>query len=302
MKNKKISIMIPAFNAEKNIRRCIESILNEEKNDEVEIVVVNDFSTDNTLNILNEYKEKYNNIRVINNEQNYGVSKTRNIGIANSKGEYIIMIDADDYINKGLLKLLIEEIQKEKNDIFRYKAVVKNDMSKKHPERFNIDNTEEILTGEEAIINWSKPQKQYAVPWIYCIKKDIYNDVKFLEGVVHEDFGTIPLLILKAKTIKMLDFIGYNYIKNETGITSLNNENNEVSKAKDYLKQYDFLVENINQIYKDNIITNNTKKFILNEIKYRMPEKLRYLKQNRNKILYIAQLYKRGIFVLKGIT
>lgn len=111
----KISIIIPVYNAEKEISRCIDSILKQTFKD-FEVILVNDGSTDNSLCILQKYKEKDNRIKIIN-KQNEGVSQARNSGVAVAKGEYIQFVDADDYIDPKMLQEQLNKLESNNADI-----------------------------------------------------------------------------------------------------------------------------------------------------------------------------------------
>ena len=107
--NPKVSIIVPVYNGEKVLKRCIESILKQTYTN-FELIIINDGSKDKSIDIINEYKEKDNRIKVIDNE-NKGVSITRNMGIEASNGVYIQFIDCDDHIEKDMLKEMIEAIE-----------------------------------------------------------------------------------------------------------------------------------------------------------------------------------------------
>ena len=110
----KISIIVPIYNAEKVLKRCVDSILNQSYKN-FELILINDGSKDKSIDIINEYKEKDERIKVIDNK-NKGVSETRNIGIKTSKGEYIQFIDADDFIDPYMIEETLKEIEKNKAD------------------------------------------------------------------------------------------------------------------------------------------------------------------------------------------
>ena len=105
--NPKISVIIPVYNVEKYLAECIESILNQTFND-IEILIIDDCSTDNSYKIMEEYAKKDSRIVLYHNENNVGVSKTRNIGLDNAKGEYIAFVDSDDYVAPDFLRILYE--------------------------------------------------------------------------------------------------------------------------------------------------------------------------------------------------
>lgn len=93
----KVSIVIPVYNVESYLEECMESVINQSL-DDIEIICINDGSTDSSLKILERYESKYNNIIVINQE-NKGLSASRNIGIRKARGKYIYFLDSDDFIN-----------------------------------------------------------------------------------------------------------------------------------------------------------------------------------------------------------
>ena len=105
--NNLITVIIPIFNTQKFLRRCIESVTNQTYRN-LQIILVNDGSTDNSLDICNEFKKKYNNIEVFSLETNMGVSFARNLGLEKALGKYIMFLDSDDYI----LSNTIEELSK----------------------------------------------------------------------------------------------------------------------------------------------------------------------------------------------
>lgn len=116
MENIRISVIVPIYNTEKFLRKCIESIVNQTLQ-EIEIILINDGSTDNSHNICLEYAEKYpEKIRYINNK-NIGCSATRNLGIELAQGEYIAFVDSDDYIEKTMYEELWNEKEKNNSDI-----------------------------------------------------------------------------------------------------------------------------------------------------------------------------------------
>lgn len=107
----KISIVVAVYNAEKTLKKCVDSLLNQTYNN-IEIILVNDCSKDNSLDICNEYSKANDNVKVISNERNSGVSNTRNNGIDNSTGEYICFVDSDDYVESNYIEVLYYYYQK----------------------------------------------------------------------------------------------------------------------------------------------------------------------------------------------
>ena len=106
-----ISVIVPVYNVEKYLDKCLESLLNQHYSD-MEIVVVDDKSTDGSLNIAKKY-EKYTNVKVVAKEKNSGLSDTRNVGIKESCGQYIMFLDSDDYVENGCIAKIQGIIEKE---------------------------------------------------------------------------------------------------------------------------------------------------------------------------------------------
>ena len=114
-KNNLISIIVPIYNVEKYLKKCIDSIINQTYKN-LEIILVDDGSPDNCGKICDEYAKKDNRIKVIHKE-NGGVSSARNVGVENATGEYIGFVDSDDYIEKDMYEVLINNLKKENADI-----------------------------------------------------------------------------------------------------------------------------------------------------------------------------------------
>lgn len=111
----KVSIIVPVYNSERSLKRCLDSIVNQSHSN-LEIIIVNDGSTDGSLEISNKYSKKEPRITVINQE-NSGVSTARNIGLSNSTGDYLMFVDSDDYLDINMVELLIENINLNNSDI-----------------------------------------------------------------------------------------------------------------------------------------------------------------------------------------
>lgn len=112
----KLSVIIPVYNAEKYIGKCLTSVINQTYKD-FEIICINDVSKDNSLKILEEFANKDNRIKIINNKQNKGAALTRNVGLDNANGEYIYFIDADDYIDEKYIECMVNAIKEANTDI-----------------------------------------------------------------------------------------------------------------------------------------------------------------------------------------
>lgn len=110
-----VSIIVPVYNSEKYIARCLDSIVSQQGN--FEVVIVNDGSTDSTQKIIDEYAQKHSNIKIITNKHNQGVSFSRNKGVEMSSSKYITFVDSDDWLEPNALKLSVDKIKKDKSDV-----------------------------------------------------------------------------------------------------------------------------------------------------------------------------------------
>lgn len=113
-----LSIIVPVYNSEKFLKRCMDSIVGQKTKYHFEIIAINDGSTDGSLEILEEYEKKYNFFRNIN-QPNGGISKARNTGINNARGEYIGFIDNDDYVVEEYVEKLLERAYQNKADMVK---------------------------------------------------------------------------------------------------------------------------------------------------------------------------------------
>ena len=244
----KLSIIIPVFNAEKTLRRCLDSVL-QQKDDELEIVVINDGSKDSSDKIIKEYKEKNPQTISYYKKQNTGVADTRNYGIKKAKGQYIMFLDSDDYIDAHLYSI-VKQYMKKNIELIKFKL-------QRIDENGNIlEKVDgpifEMTTGGEGFENLYASDVLLDSPCIYIIKKEIFirNKLLFNVGTEHEDFGLIPFVIVLAKTMVSIDYYGYEYVQSNGSITRNNNYSKTKKKAYDALKQYD---EALVKIEKHNI-------------------------------------------------
>lgn len=144
----KISIVVAVYNAEKTLNKCIESLLNQTYKN-IEIILLNDCSKDNSLDICNEYSKANDNVKVISNDRNSGVSNTRNNGIDNSTGEYICFVDSDDYVESNYIEVLYYYYQKY-NTVPICGFVYHDEYNHAKPVKYSWSGNEELVSLGEA--------------------------------------------------------------------------------------------------------------------------------------------------------
>lgn len=213
----KLSIIIPVYNTSAHLKKCINSILMQ-KLDDVEILVINDGSTDNSKNILEEYVTKNSSKMTYYEKQNRGVADTRNFGIEKANGKYILFIDSDDYIKEGLIEELLKYID-EDIDIIKYKLKRVNS-NEETIEKIDGPVFEKV-DGQTAFNMLCFSDVLLDSPCVYVFKRELFiqNNLKFKTNTEHEDFGLIPLIITKAKTVVSINTYGYCYLQTIGSIT-----------------------------------------------------------------------------------
>lgn len=228
--NNKISIIIPVYNSEKFLSKCLDSIKNQTYK-KFEVLCINDGSTDNSLEILNKYSKSDNRFKIIN-KKNEGVSIARNLGIKKAVGQYILFVDADDYLNLNALEEMVNLIDKYKTDFVRcsYKVINHNSYEKKI--KYNGLYTLNKNLRDELIKDILK-QEFGTYLWLLIINKDfiVNNKIYFEDELyVHQDLEFYINLFKHAKNIYFSNIHTYNYLINENGSKSYKNtERNIIS-------------------------------------------------------------------------
>ena len=292
----KYSIIIPVYNTSKYLNKCIKSAINQDY-DNIEIIIVNDGSTDDSLDIIKKYTKKYKNITLID-QKNKGLSVARNEGIKKATGDYFLLLDSDDFIEYNLVSTLNNYV-KEKPDLIRFQLRTTDEdgnlISEYHEKGFDLTNGS---TGFELITNY----KYVEVSTLYLYKTSYYkkNKFSFMPGVIHEDYGLIPLVIDKAKTILSIDYIGYNYLQRNISLSHVDNYTNTKNKTFDVLKQYENLMKYNGSKYYKSYISNCAiirSKDLNKDDKKRYISKLKELKAFDNMIDdTVLRKVKKGLY------
>lgn len=282
----KYSFIVPVYNTSKYLKKCLDSLAGQNFKD-FEIIIVNDGSTDNSKNIISEYEEKYNNIKVIN-QKNGGLSVARNNGVKEATGKYLIFIDSDDYVETNLLKEVDNEI--DDSEVLRFQ-VITEDEDGGNVKAYNEEPFNE-MKGYDAFKYIS--EYHFVEPaWCYVYKTDYYlkNKFSFKKDVYHEDFGLIPYVIYKARKVKSIDYVGYHYVQRNGSIMNNNDYKKTVKKAFDMLEQYKTL-----RLFSKNIgKKNNYDDYYLSYISNSVIVKARELKKDERKV-YVHELNKLKVF------
>lgn len=251
----KISVIVPVYNTENYIAKCLNSILAQKMQD-FEIIVVNDGSTDNSESIIKNLQKDYPEKIKYFKKTNGGLSDARNFGVKKACGEYLCFVDSDDFIYEGLFESLKKYI-KQKVDLIKYKCI-RVDENYKEIERINGPIFEK-RGGEDAFNDLYAKDTLIEPAWLYLYNREFYLNNKFSFPInkYHEDWAIIPFVIIMAKTVVSVDVYGYYYVQSLNSITRNNNDEKIYQRACDMLEHYDNLVEKVQKSdIKNNTIQN----------------------------------------------
>lgn len=246
----KVSVIVPVYNSELYLRRCLDSIVNQSL-EEIEIILVNDCSTDDSIDILKEYKEKYQSkIIILDLKENKGPGGARNEGMNNAKGEYIGFVDSDDYIEKEMYEELYKLSRLEDYDMVdcafnnRHTETIAMSTTKNTWGQLNIEKRDYLVAYSGFV--WSK-----------IIKRNILidNNIKFRENVTFEDIDFLPIVMLYLKNVYATERVLYYY---ENNLRSLSNTTDTDIQIKGRMKTLRYIIERFKDLnsyedYKDGI-------------------------------------------------
>lgn len=227
----KVSVIIPVYNAEKYLEQCISSIANQTMQD-IEILVINDGSTDNSLNILDELSQKYKGKLKIFEKENGGAGSARNLGIENATGEFIKFVDADDYLKADILEKMYN-IAKEHN----VKLVRGNYQTIIGPIRTEDKCSWSDVQGSKIIdVRKTKDYIVTETPGIgnKLISRDLIGNLRFPEKTKWEDLAIIPIIVASSEKLFHIDEPVYNYRVNMN--TTIKDFINKIPSILDIIK------------------------------------------------------------------
>ena len=238
-----ISIVVPIYNVDQYLEKCLDSILAQDYFD-YEVLLINDGSNDNSEEICLRYKNDHPNFFYYKKE-NGGLSDARNYGIPYTKGEYICFIDSDDYIRKDYLSKLHAKAQEENSDIVicdYYDKYEDKEIIRKGKANLNDDELKDYLL--------SAPNA-----WNKLYKKELFknNHIEYAKGLYYEDLATTPLLLLNAKKISYVDEALYYYVQRSGSImnqVTYNSKNDDIFDVINRISEY-YKNNNKYEEYKD---------------------------------------------------
>ena len=242
----KISIIIPVYNVERYLRTCLDSVVNQTL-DGIEIIAVNDGSTDNSLKILEEYQSKYSDRMKVFTTENHGVSHARNYGLTKASADYIQFVDSDDFIESEMCEKLYNKAVKDNNDIVicgRY-----NVYEREHINELNKEAPKLIYLNRNFILQENKYELSQILPfpWDKLFKRSLLEGIEFPEKMRFEDLVFVYKVCPRAKSFGIVDEPLYNYRRTTQGgfLSSFSEQTLDIVKAfrlvTDYMKENGYM-------------------------------------------------------------
>ena len=233
-----ISVIVPVYNVSDYLEECIDSLINQTKNN-IEIILVDDGSTDNSKEICDEAGQRYNNIKVIH-KKNGGLSSARNAGIDIANGKYLAFIDSDDWVHKDMLKVMFELAIKNDADIVQCDFLRINNIEQIKDVNDNSDY--KILSNIESLCELhEKTYVNTILAWNKIYRRELFEEIRYPDGKIHEDEITTYKLIYKANRIVKTNRVLYYYRYNTNSITTANFNEKKLSALEALEERIDFM-------------------------------------------------------------
>ncbi len=296
---KTISILIPVYNVEKYIERCLSSIASQTYTDGVECVLIDDCGTDNSIALAEDFIEKYSGkiaFKIIKHPCNKGLAAARNTGISNSSGDYIIHIDSDDYCEPDMLESYHNVIERTNPDIIVSDYWYTYEDHEKYAQQFVADTkvglVKDLFSHRLFTVNWNK-----------CIKRQLYDDYNITYPNGHnygEDMNVCFPLCLAAKQIQYINKAFVHYVQYNS-----NAYNNDISKKS--LEDYIYNLKSVIKTLQDNNLFESCKEdvyekqlFLRNMLLWKSKGKLqsRWAKEFPDSVKRINMMAGNRLFIL----
>lgn len=239
----KLSVIVPIYGVAKYLCKCIDSLLSQDIMD-YEIILVDDGSPDECPQICDDYAERFTNIKAIHQE-NMGLSEARNTGTRAAQGKYIMYVDSDDYLQPNVLCALIQQIERDKLDVlrFRYQNVRENgEVFAPYKDMTNYNDYSSVPTDGLTFLNERMGTQSYAVQFIF--RRELALQEHFTPGIYFEDTDWTPRMLLRAERVASTDLVVYNYLWREGSITL---SQKDIMKQRKQLQDKMGLLERLNQ-------------------------------------------------------
>lgn len=288
-----ISVIVPIYKVEKYLRECIDSILNQTYTN-LEVLLIDDGSPDNCPKICNEYAKMDSRVKVIH-KANGGLSDARNVGIDTATGNYIVFVDSDDVIDETMIEKLYLNLTKYNADISECEYVftkqIPTKIKEKEIQKDEYNNIEALnsmyVCGGCKVVAWNK-----------MYKRELFNDIKYPVGKLHEDVFTTYKLLFKANKVVHTNEILYFYRnRNDSIVNQFNEKRLDVCEA---FNEINLFYTKINQ---ENLVMKNLRNALNTLLRFYTYTNARCIRKKiRMNFRYFAKKYNgvtKGISLLK---
>lgn len=295
----KISIIVPIYNVENYIKRCMDSLV-AQAFDDYEIIAVNDGTLDNSMAYVYELQKEYHNI-IICEQENGGLSAARNTGMEYARGEYVMFCDSDDELQINCLQMLYDEVKRNDLDMLLYDAECICDEGTEQCKADNpylrLEITEKVCDGSSMLQELLIKKEYLASACLYLMKKGLWidNNFKFHEKILHEDELFTPIAIVNARRIEHRNWMFYKRHIREGSIMTGNNVDKRMKSLsiviKELIKFMNCKLKTIEEKEIFKLLISNHVKFFLGQtlIINEMDDEL---KESRKEIITLAKKNK----------
>lgn len=229
--NPKLSVIVPIYNVEKYLDKCLDSLVNQTM-DEIEIICVNDGSMDQSQMIVEKYQKQFPGKIIGLMKKNGGLADARNYGLAHANGEYVAFIDSDDWVEREMFKTMYQQVIQKQADIvvcdmqYVYESGETKFVTGGDFDETNVSENPLVITMNNSACN-------------KLFKRCLFDDVKFPKGLWYEDLGCVPIVLAKAFKIVKVNQVFYNYFQREGSIMHTPSEKIfDIYRALDLVKNY----------------------------------------------------------------
>ena len=286
MKLPLISVIVPVYNADKYLKKCLDSIINQTYRN-LEIILIDDGSTDNSGKICNEYTKKDGRI-IVAHLDNCGVSSARNYGLEIAKGEYIGFVDSDDYISEKMFEILFNVIQNDGSDMAccNYIQINEDGIPFEGQPLPIQDGCIGMKEAVECFISWGG---YYVVPVNKLYKAEIFHALTFPVGKRYEDLYIIYEIIKQCKKISHINKALYYYVRNAESFTMQKFNVQEFDFAEAMINIYRCARKNHDSLLKD---------YCVRRLSYKMEEYWKYISECINYRKRYNEIKKQSLFLV----
>lgn len=311
----RLSIIIPIYNCSEYLDRCLNSLLNQTVKNKIEIILVDDGSTDDSLEKCLRYQLQYNDVKVIS-QNNQGASKARIEGIKIATGAYVSFVDSDDWVSNDIYEHLLQMIERLDVDILQYGYEQVTNKSKKIIENYEIEDAK-IFTAREAIwqLYGEHCEKKFNfLLWNKIYKRELFDNIILPEErLLINDVPFIPRIFFEAHKIGTCDWKGYYYLqrnseKNKSTMDSIKDNYAKMSyehykafkNVSEYFRFIDKEIYDLTMkytlVYSISVLKSRNKdKNIIAEVKYTIrnasKRAVRYLPLKKQAFCYMLKIY-----------